>query len=96
MDITETILATQAQGKTACVVDMRRAFDVVAAAAGGVNVERLLVSQPDDIGQAAEIVEVIVRSGAIDMVIVLGALAAPALDVIRRAAERTQTTMIYA
>jgi recombination protein RecA len=66
------VLAAQIAGKVVCVIDMTREFDVVYAAELGVNTERLLVSQPDDAAQGAEILETLARSGAVDLIQVVG------------------------
>jgi recombination protein RecA len=66
------IIAAQSVGKVVCVIDMTREFNVLYAAELGVNVARLLVSQPDDAEQGAEILETLARSGAIDIVEILG------------------------
>ncbi|MBP8251905.1 MAG: recombinase RecA, partial [Herpetosiphon sp.] len=54
----------------AAFIDAEHAFDPVYAANCGVNVEELLVSQPDTGEQALEICETLVRSGAIDVIVV--------------------------
>jgi recombination protein RecA len=51
-------------------VDAEHALDPVYAAKLGVNVEDLLVSQPDTGEQALEITDMLVRSGAVDIVVV--------------------------
>ncbi len=66
------IKAAQDNGKTVFVVDFARVFDVMAAATAGVNVERLLVSQPDSVAQAVEVMEAVLRSGAVDAVVFFG------------------------
>ena len=65
-------LAAEAQklGGTVAFIDMEHALDPAYAARLGVNIEALLVSQPDTGEQALEICETLVRSGAIDLVIV--------------------------
>ena len=65
-------IAAEAQkaGGTAAFVDAEHALDVVYAKKLGVNVDDLLVSQPDTGEQALEIVDMLVRSGAVDLVIV--------------------------
>ncbi|AFZ68165.1 recombinase RecA [Deinococcus peraridilitoris] len=65
-------IAAQAQkaGGTAAFIDAEHALDPVYARALGVNTEELLVSQPDNGEQALEIMELLVRSGAIDVVVV--------------------------
>ena len=60
----------QKRGGLAAFVDMEHALDPKYAAAIGVNVETLYVSQPDTGEQALEITEALVRSGALDVVIV--------------------------
>src|SRR5277367_1951175 len=60
----------QKAGGIAAVVDAEHAMDPEYARALGVNVDELLISQPDTGEQALEIVEQLVRSGAVDLVIV--------------------------
>ena len=60
----------QKNGGTAAFIDVEHALDPVYAAALGVNVDELLVSQPDTGEQALEITEALVRSGAIDVIVV--------------------------
>ncbi|NTV30563.1 recombinase RecA [candidate division WWE3 bacterium] len=60
----------QKEGGVAAFIDAEHAFDPVYAAAIGVNLEDLLVSQPDTGEQALEIVETLVRSGAVDIIVV--------------------------
>src|SRR5436853_1503866 len=69
------IAESQKQGGVAAFVDAEHALDPIYAARIGVKIDDLLVSQPDTGEQALEIVEVLVRSGAVD-VIVLDAVAA--------------------
>ena len=61
---------TQKMGGTAAYVDMEHALDPAYATCLGVDIENLLVSQPDTGEQALEIVETLVRSGAVDLVVV--------------------------
>ncbi|NMC29778.1 MAG: recombinase RecA [Pelolinea sp.] len=65
-------LAAEAQkmGGTVAFVDMEHALDPAYAAKVGVNVNDLLISQPDFGEQALEIVQTLVRSGALDLVII--------------------------
>jgi len=65
-------LAAEAQkmGGTVAFVDMEHALDPAYAAKVGVNVNDLLISQPDYGEQALEIVQTLVRSGALDLVII--------------------------
>jgi recombination protein RecA len=60
----------QKLGGIAAIVDAEHAMDPEYAKVLGVNVEELLISQPDTGEQALEIVEQLVRSGAVDLVIV--------------------------
>ena len=60
----------QKMGGIAAIVDAEHAMDPEYAKALGVNVDELLISQPDTGEQALEIVEQLVRSGAVDLVIV--------------------------
>jgi recombination protein RecA len=60
----------QKQGGTAAFVDAEHALDPVYAEKLGVDVDELLVSQPDTGEQALEITDMLVRSGAVDVVIV--------------------------
>ena len=57
-------------GGTAAFIDVEHALDPVYARALGVDVDALLVSQPDTGEQALEITEALVRSGAIDVIVV--------------------------
>lgn len=62
--------AAQKDGGEAAFIDAEHALDPVYAKALGVDVDRLLVSQPDTGEQALEITEALVRSGAVDVVVV--------------------------
>ncbi|QYK50060.1 MAG: recombinase RecA [Anaerolineales bacterium] len=64
------VAEVQQRGGTAAYVDMEHALDPNYAARCGVDIEKLLVSQPDTGEQALEIAEALVRSGAVDVVIV--------------------------
>ena len=64
------IASVQAAGGTAAFIDAEHALDPVYAAKLGVQMDELLVSQPDSGEQALEIAEVLVRSGAVEMVVV--------------------------
>jgi recombination protein RecA len=61
---------SQRMGGTAAYIDMEHALDPSYAAKCGVDIDNLLVSQPDTGEQALEITETLVRSGAVDIVIV--------------------------
>jgi len=60
----------QKMGGNAAFIDVEHALDPVYASALGVDVDSLLVSQPDTGEQALEITEALVRSGAIDVIVV--------------------------
>ncbi len=64
------VAETQKMGGEAAFIDVEHALDPVYAKALGVDVDSLLVSQPDTGEQALEIAEALIRSGAIDMVVV--------------------------
>ncbi|MGW8115065.1 recombinase RecA [Caproicibacterium sp. NSD3] len=60
----------QKAGGNAAFIDVEHALDPIYAAALGVDVDSLLVSQPDTGEQALEITEALVRSGAIDVIVI--------------------------
>ena len=64
------IAEAQKLGGVAAFIDVEHALDPAYAAKIGVNVEELLISQPDTGEQALEIAEALVRSGAVDIVVV--------------------------
>ncbi|GJQ35561.1 MAG: protein RecA [Anaerolineaceae bacterium] len=64
------VAEAQKAGGTAAFIDMEHALDPVYAARLGVDIDNLLVSQPDTGEQALEIAETLVRSGAVDVVVV--------------------------
>jgi recombination protein RecA len=64
------VAEAQKLGGTAAFIDMEHALDPVYAARVGVDIDNLLVSQPDTGEQALEITETLVRSGAVDVVVV--------------------------
>lgn len=66
----QVIAEAQKAGKTCAFVDAEHALDPLYAKALGVNIDDLLVSQPDTGEQALEICDMLVRSGAVDVVIV--------------------------
>ncbi len=66
----QVIAQAQLQGGMAAFVDAEHALDPIYAAKLGVDVDNLLVSQPDYGEQALEIAEALVRSGAIDVLVV--------------------------
>lgn len=66
----QTIAQAQKAGKTCAFVDAEHALDPVYAGKLGVKVDDLLISQPDTGEQALEICDMLVRSGAVDVVIV--------------------------
>lgn len=60
----------QKAGGTSAFIDAEHALDVTYAQKLGVNIEELLVSQPDTGEQALEVAEVLVRSGAVDIIVI--------------------------
>jgi recombination protein RecA len=64
------IAESQRRGGMAAFVDAEHALDAVYAAKLGVDTDNLLVSQPDSGEQALEIAEVLIRSGAVDVLVV--------------------------
>ncbi|UCG27331.1 MAG: recombinase RecA [Bacteroidales bacterium] len=64
------IAEAQKRGGIAAVIDAEHAFDRFYAEKLGVDIENLLISQPDNGEQALEIVDHLIRSGAIDVVVI--------------------------
>ena len=64
------VAEAQRLGGIAAFIDVEHALDTTYARSIGVNLENLLISQPDAGEQALEIVETLIRSGAIDVVII--------------------------
>jgi len=64
------VAEAQRLGGTAAFIDMEHALDPVYAEQCGVDVENLLISQPDTGEQALEIAETLVRSGAVDVLVI--------------------------
>lgn len=64
------IAEAQASGGTAAFIDAEHALDPVYAQKLGVNIDELLLSQPDTGEQALEIAEALVRSGAVDILVI--------------------------
>jgi recombination protein RecA len=69
--LTSSIIANaQKRGGMAAFVDAEHAFDIGYAKKIGVDVDNLLISQPDTGEQALEITEVLIRSGALDVIVI--------------------------
>jgi recombination protein RecA len=69
--LTSSIVASaQRRGGMAAFIDAEHAFDAAYAKKIGVDVDNLLISQPDTGEQALEIAEVLIRSGALDVIVV--------------------------
>ena len=64
------VAEVQKTGGNAAYIDVENALDPVYAKALGINIDELLVSQPDSAEQALDITEALVRSGAIDIVVI--------------------------
>ncbi|KAE8176187.1 recombinase RecA [Photobacterium carnosum] len=66
----EVIASAQKNGKTCAFIDAEHALDPVYAGKLGVDINELLVSQPDTGEQALEIVDALARSGAVDVIVI--------------------------
>lgn len=66
----EAIAGAQKQGKVCAFIDAEHALDPTYAEALGVDVDELLVSQPDTGEQALEIADMLIRSGAVGLVVI--------------------------
>jgi len=66
----QTIAEAQKRGGTCAFIDAEHALDPIYARKLGVNLEELLISQPDTGEQALEIADTLVRSGAVDVLVV--------------------------
>jgi len=64
------VAEAQKQGGTAAFIDMEHALDPAYAAKTGVDIDNLLISQPDTGEQALEIAESLIRSGAVDVIVI--------------------------
>ena len=64
------IAEAQKQGGLAAFIDAEHAFDKIYAEKLGIDIENLLISQPDNGEQALEIAEHLIRSGAIDIIVI--------------------------
>ncbi|OOE90277.1 MULTISPECIES: recombinase RecA [Salinivibrio] len=66
----EAIAEAQKMGKTCAFIDAEHALDPIYARKLGVDIDNLLVSQPDTGEQALEIADALTRSGAVDMIVI--------------------------
>lgn len=64
------VAEAQKKGGIACFIDAEHALDPIFAAKIGVDIDNLLVSQPDTAEQALEICETLVRSNAVDVIVI--------------------------
>ena len=85
----------QKAGGEVAFIDAEHALDIGYARALGVNVEDMLVSQPDTGEQALEITEALVRSGAIDVIVVDSRLMSQALRKLAGAINKTNCIVIF-
>lgn len=90
------IKAALEANKTICIVDANRTFDLLATRAAGVDVEKLLISQPDNAKQAREITESIARSGVAEIIVIYGTITGWAHAAILEAAKRFGTEIRFA
>ncbi len=67
---THVVAEAQRNGGTCAYIDAEHAMDPIYAAAIGVNVDDLLISQPDTGEQALEITDMLIRSGAVDVIVI--------------------------
>lgn len=67
---THVIAEAQKKGGIAAIIDAEHAFDQFYAKKLGVDIENLLISQPDNGEQALEIADNLIRSGAIDVIVI--------------------------
>src|SRR5690606_18969503 len=68
--VTHIVAEAQKKGGIAAIIDAEHAFDKYYAQKLGVDVENLLISQPDNGEQALEIADNLIRSGAIDVIVI--------------------------
>ena len=66
----QTIASAQEQGKVCVFIDAEHALDVLYAKNLGVDIDNLLISQPDFGEQALDVLETVARSGAVDLVVI--------------------------
>ncbi len=66
----QTIASAQADGKVCVFIDAEHALDVLYAKNLGVDIDNLLISQPDFGEQALDVLETVARSGAVDLVVI--------------------------
>ena len=66
----EVIAQCQKQGGTAAFIDAEHALDPIYAQKLGVNVDELLISQPDTGEQALEVADIMVHSGGVDVLVI--------------------------
>jgi len=66
----QTIASAQAEGKVCVFIDAEHALDVLYAKNLGVDIDNLLISQPDFGEQALDVLETVARSGAVDLVVI--------------------------
>lgn len=87
-----TVASAQRDGAVCAVVDVGGVFCTEHAVQCGVSLDDVLISQPDNLGQAAEIVDTLVLTGAIDLVVVMGGICA--LPVASRAAQMSTAIVV--
>lgn len=66
------IRIAQDAGKTLLIVDMDRSLDIMVLANAGVLTSLLLVTQPDDEGQALDVITNVLKSGCVEVVVMVG------------------------
>src|SRR5205823_1094284 len=83
------VASAQKAGGTAAFIDAEHALDATWARTCGVNTDDLLISQPDNGQQALEIADTLVRSGAVDIVVIDSVAALVPREEIERSEEHT-------
>lgn len=81
--------------ETVLVVDLARVFDAHAASAAGVDVGRLLVSQPDNVAHAVELIESLLRSGVVDVLIFFGEMGMRQTSRVRELVAQKGATLVH-
>ncbi len=95
MNANEIKLA-QSAGKTLLVCDVDRSFDVAAMAAAGVDVSRLLVSQPSNERQLHDVARDVIKAGVVDLVLFVGRVSPFTQTQIRIAATGNRAELVFA
>lgn len=94
--ILSAISEAQREKLVCAYIDSSHAFDTTDAVALGVDLEALLISQPDSPEDAAEICDTLVRTGAIDLIAIdTCAIPLPRLRALLEATRQTTTVLLF-